>query len=257
MEESGYERVVTSLKECEDIKKFSRVWKKILPLCRFNEGASPLKVFEFGCGGGNQLMQFALNGWQCVGLDISPEVIDRAKNFKQSIERICGKSLDAELVSQNFFDYENKQNMGFDLVFHVGVLEHFLDPKERMLALKKMFSLVAPGGYIVSIVPSGTHPLRQKMKQLKLGGYHIPEIDYVPELMQGELRGIGGADARVLPHNIFGYFSIDPSTGPLMRLVHKIIFYFFQVMPFGWLPKGFAYRHSATLIGLARKEANT
>jgi len=138
------------------------------------------------------------------------------------------------------------------VVFHSGVIEHFLSDSERITFLENMFVLAKPGGYVISIVPSGTHPLRARMKSEKLGGYGIPEVDYNPENMREEFVKCGGGDIKILPHNIFGYILSDNSAG-LRKILQKALFYFFQLLPISLLPQKFAVRHAGTLIGIARK----
>ena len=138
-------------------------------------------------------------------------------------------------------------NEQFDLVYQVGVIEHFLDEGERLKALQKMFEITGFGGFVLSIVPSGMHPLRQLMKEKNLGGYDIPEIDYTPELMVEELEKCGGRNIRVLPHNLGGYLRMRPG------LFYKIIFYLLQLIPLDWLPRNIAFRHCGSFIGIAQK----
>src|SRR5256712_6199704 len=86
-----------------------------------------------------------------------------------------------------------------------------------------MFSLCAPGGHVVCVVPSGTHPLRARMRAEGLGGYRVPEIDYTPALLEGEMREAGGSAVRVIPHNLFGYRLLVPATA-FPRLRHRLRF---------------------------------
>ena len=74
----------------------------------------------------------------------------------------------------------------------------FLDDKERINVLKKMFLMTKKNGYIVSIVPSGMHVFRKKMKEFNLGGYIIPEIDYTDVLMFKEMKMCGGEEIVIL-----------------------------------------------------------
>lgn len=233
------------------MRKFSRVWRRILK--HISEGilsAEDKSVFEFGCGGGKHLVQFLLNGWTAAGIDSSPEVLKRAENYLSQVKRACGFRKDFYLTLGDFLDYKSENR--YDIVFNVGVIEHFIDDFEREGALKKMFALAGEDGYIISIVPAGIHPLRRKMKEKRLGGYGIPEIDYAPEIMENEIRRCGGKNISVLPHNIMGYRLIDDKKG-FLRAVDLLLYYIFQIIPVVFLPKSFAYRHAMTLIGIAQK----
>lgn len=250
LQSEGYEHHVYQKSDCVKLAKFSRVWRRIFSVINLSRRSKDQSVFEVGCGGGKHLVAFTLNDWKTYGIDVSREVLDRAENYAAEISSLCRKELDISFILGDFFDYNEDEK--FDLVFHVGVLEHFLDDNVRLLAIRKMFQITRPGGYIVSIVPSGTHPIRQKMKKMKLGGYNIPEIDYTPELMAKELKSIGGKEIKILPHNILCYFLIDTASG-LSFFFKKILFYIFQIIPPELLPKKFAARHAGTLIAIAKK----
>lgn len=252
LKSQGYEHSIKNKDDCRRIKKFSRVWRRILKYIPENiRSAENKSVFEFGCGGGKHLAQFLLNGWQIAGIDCSPEVLRRAQNYLQEVKQVCECRKNFDLIYGDFLDYEN--NSQYDIVFNSGVIEHFLNDGEREKALKKMFEIAKNGGYVISIVPSGMHPIRQKMKEEKLGGYGIPEVDYTPEIMENEMRRCGGKDILVLPHNIMGYRAIDDKKGVLI-LIDLFLYYIFQIIPAGFLPKWFAYRHAMTLIGIAKND---
>lgn len=245
----GNEHHLSRRSECKKIRKFSRMWRRIFKYLILTQGIN-LSAFDVGCGGCKHLVSFALNGWRSVGIDCSREVLERADNYVAEISKLCGK-IDVELVCGDFLEYK-ANGAGFDLVYHVGVLEHFLDKSERLAALKKMFDLAKPGGYIVSIVPSGVHPLREKMKKLGLGGYNIPEIDYSPSLMKEEFEKFGAREIKVMPHNIFGYLLIDKD-GKIVKLLKTVFYYAVQLIPVELFLHDFAIRHGSALIGIAKK----
>ncbi|MDP3052553.1 MAG: class I SAM-dependent methyltransferase [bacterium] len=253
LKEKGYEQHISKKGDYRKVRNFSRVWRRIFREIKLNPFfRNDLNIFEVGCGGGGQLMMFALNGWKCVGLDCSEEVLKRAGNYIQEASAIRKEDLNITLICEDFLNYKPSGGLKFDVVFHVGVLEHFLDESERLMFLKKMFDLSKPGGYIISIVPSGIHPLRQKMRQFKLGGYNIPEIDYNPSLITKEFKECGAEDIKILPHNILGYFLID-NKNFIINALRRIIYYFFQIIPSSGVPFNFALKHASTLIGIAKK----
>lgn len=251
LKNEGYDHCVKDKNECSRIKKFSRIWRRILNFIPDDiKSADNKSVFEFGCGGGKHLASFILNGWKVAGIDCSAEVLERAKNYLSEIKKICGCQNNFDLIRGDFLDYGDKEK--YDIVFHVGVIEHFLNNDEREKALKTMFDIAKKDGYVVSIVPAGTHPIRQKMKEKRLGGYGISEIDYTLELIENEMRQCGGKNILALSHNIMGYRLIDDKKG-FLRLIDLFLYYIFQIIPISFLPKSFAYRHAMTLIGIAQK----
>lgn len=254
LKDTGYEHDELGEGDCKKLRRFSRVWRRIFRFTKLKPNES-LSVFEAGCGGAKHLIPFALSGAKCTGLDFSPEVLKRAQAYINEVEKFCGQKLNIELTEGDFLNYKSTDPNSYDLVFHSGVIEHFLDDAERLTFLKNMFTLARPGSYVISIVPSGTHPLRRRMKNEKLGGYGISEIDYNPENMREEFERCGGKDIQILPHNIFGYLLVLDSTG-IKKIIQKLFFYFFQLIPVVFLPYNFAVRHSGTLIGIAKKASD-
>ncbi|MEK7144172.1 MAG: class I SAM-dependent methyltransferase [Patescibacteria group bacterium] len=251
LKSEGYKHSIKNKAERRRIKKFSRVWRRIFKYIPENiRLAEDKSVFEFGCGGGKHLAQFLFNGWRVAGIDCSTEVLKRAENYLREVKQICGCQKDFNLICGDFLDY--KSDNKYDIVFNVGVIEHFLDDIEREKALKKMFDIAKNGGYVISIVPSGNHPLRQRMKEKCLGGYGIPEIDYTPEIMENEMRRCDVKNILILPHNIMGYRIINDEKG-VLRLIDLFLYYIFQIIPLNLFPKSFLYRHAMTLIGIAKK----
>src|SRR5215475_8373594 len=95
----GYEHSIHDKRDCASIKRFSRTWRRILKhIPEEVQTTSNKKVLEFGCGGGKQLAQFLLNGWRVVGIDVSAEVLERARQYLAEVQRICECLASVELV---------------------------------------------------------------------------------------------------------------------------------------------------------------
>ena len=245
LEAGGYERRITTSAEFRRLLRLSRTWRTILGATRLRPGAA---VFEFGCGGGNQLVPLALRGYRCAGIDCSEEVLARCRRLMADAERFSGRRLSVRLHHGDFLEFRSDEP--HDLVFNFGVIEHFLDDDERRRAVARMFSLCAPGGHVVSVVPSGTHPLRGRMRAEGLGGYRVPEIDYTPALLEAEMREAGGSAVRVIPHNLFGYRLLVPAPA-FPRLGHRLVFWGAQLLP--RVSSRFTVRHASSFICVARK----
>jgi len=210
-------------------------------------------VLEVGCGGGLQLATLAALGCDCLGIDVSREVLVRAENYFQEIRRVCGLELKIKLIDGDFYDLDQSKLGGqFDLVFNFGVIEHILDDSARLRFLQKKYELTREGGWIVSYVPNGSHPLRNKMKQMQLGGYNIPEIDYNQHLMAEEFKAVGARQIIILPHNLFLYLIIEKNN-LFIDSLRKLVYLGMQVVPGFLFPQDFSYRQAGSLIGIARK----
>lgn len=252
LKDKGYNHCQSRI-SCGDLKKFPRVWRKIFSNIKVNPHKRGQSVFEVGCGGGKHLAFFAMNGWRCTGLDCSKNVLERADNYFSKISKKCNKELNVDLICNDFLNYDLSAKNKFDIVFNVGVIEHFLNREDRLLFLKKKFQLVKKGGYLISIVPNGIHPLREKMKKNRLGGYNIPEIDYTPELVRQELQKFNPSMVEVLPHNLFRYFLLNKRDTCLLYCIKKFLYLALQILPASILPSKFAFQQAGTLIGIAQK----
>jgi 2-polyprenyl-3-methyl-5-hydroxy-6-metoxy-1,4-benzoquinol methylase len=247
----GYEHHISDVKDCRQLK-LSRVWQRIFKETQLPKSGK-LRILEVGCGGGLQLAKLATMGCECIGIDVSQEVLARAENYFREIHSVCGQELDIKLLAGDFSDMDRTELGGyFDLVFNFGVIEHILDDSARLKFLKKKYELIKDGGYIVSMVPNGFHPLRNKMKRMNLGGYNIPEIDYDQHLMEQEFKAIGAKQITILPHNLFVYLLIEKKN-LFIDMLKKLIYLGMQVVPWFFFPQDFCYRHAGSLIGIGRK----
>src|SRR5881296_22002 len=73
----GYENKIKSQKDFSRLTRLSRTWKYIFEATNLERDAS---IFEFGCGGGNQLVPLAIRGYKCSGIDCSEDVLVRCKD---------------------------------------------------------------------------------------------------------------------------------------------------------------------------------
>jgi SAM-dependent methyltransferase len=251
LRDEGYEHHVREPKDCRQLG-LSRVWKRIFKATQLSTSGK-LRVLEVGCGGGLQLAKLAALGCECIGIDVSKEVLARAENYFHEIHGVCGRELNITLRAGDFYDLDRSELGGrCDLVFNFGVIEHILDDSARLAFLKKKYELTKDGGYIVSKVPNGCHPLRNKMKRMNLGGYIIPEIDYDQHRMEEEFKAVGAKQIIILPHNLFAYLLLEKKN-LCIDWLKKLIYLGMQVVPWAFWPQNFGYRHAGELIGIGRK----
>jgi 2-polyprenyl-3-methyl-5-hydroxy-6-metoxy-1,4-benzoquinol methylase len=97
------------------------------------------RVLDVGCGSGALLAALAREGWICHCLDPSAEALARARAAVPS-----GKFFQGTIET---FTTEHR----FDLITLSHVLEHLADPRA---ALRKLHSLLAPGGELQLEVPN-------------------------------------------------------------------------------------------------------
>jgi SAM-dependent methyltransferase len=230
------------------IKYLSRVWKKILKLTKL---APPARLFELGCGGGNHLAKLALNGFEVHGIDCSPAVVSRAHKFLNEVKVFHHITAHAEVA--DIFHY--KSTVLYDMCYHFGVVEHYLDHKQRQEIWERLYNITMPGGYIVSVVPCGQHIMRKMMKKYGIGGYNIPEIDYSIDSHVAEFKKVCLNNIQAEPHCYFGFLSSHPSK-IISRLVCPLLFIvgnlFIPNLP---IRNSIAERYASSLVVIGRKKS--
>ncbi len=250
LREGGYEHHAPLKSDYHKAKRFTRCWRKILGIIGLTPSSlKNMSILEVGCGGGYQLAQFAVNGCLCVGIDCSQEVLKRADGYISELLGFSKEELDIKFICEDILKFDQFDEQ-FDIVFQFSILEHFLEKRDRLNVLSKMFKMTKPGGWIISLVPNGIQPLRGKMKENKLGGYNIPEVDYDAESLSSEMNTVEEGQVLVVPHDIFGYLGIIND----MFYVPRILFYYlFQLVPIFLISKEYVFKHSQVLIAIKRK----
>lgn len=230
----------------------SRMWRRILKHTGLKL-SKQISVLEFGCGGGAQLVPLFSNGWSCVGIDCSEEVLSRAQQYVKQV--VDGELLRSDkgsivFICDDFLNYKNDNF--FDMTFQFGVLEHFLNDEERAQYLQKMFDLTKQDGFVVSSVPNGEHLFRAQQKAMGLGGYKIPEIDYTVESLKEEMIRCGASSVQVLTHDLMGYRKIRYEKG-LHKIIDLAIYLIWQIPLFQALPLPVRRCHAYWLIAIGKK----
>jgi SAM-dependent methyltransferase len=86
------------------------------------------KVLELGCGPGRHALGAATLGYQVVGIDIAPQIVDQA----QANQRAAAPECNARFRVGDMFNLDSVAPMGtFQAITHGGVMEH-LDSAESI-----------------------------------------------------------------------------------------------------------------------------
>src|SRR5262252_7723393 len=99
--------------------------------------APATRVLDIGCGLGRLAARVAAHGREVVGVDLSPEMIARARARGEGTPGLrfeCG----------DFFDLD-PQDGGYDCVLSAAVLHHM----DADAAIPHMMRLLAPGGRLI------------------------------------------------------------------------------------------------------------
>ncbi len=103
-------------------------------------------ILEIGTGSGKWSAAFAIMGYKVTAVDNNLEILKQVKRNFPNIK--------IDLVEDELPDLKSvitKQK--YEIVFNEGVIEHFLDKKERIRAIRAMGNCCINGGFVYFFVP--------------------------------------------------------------------------------------------------------
>lgn len=246
----GYEHRCRSPGDFRKIRRYGQAWRRIL---RATGLRPPASAFEIGCGGGIHLATLAANGFDVAGIDISRDVAARARRYIGEVSGYSDRPLSADIRTGDFLSTD--VGGAFDLVYHFGVVEHYLDEDRRRAFWLRAADAAKPGGHVVSVVPCGAHAMRCAVRERELLGYRkdLAEIDYTVALHAAEFREAGLRDIVVMPHSYL--FFLSAIQAPLFRRVLYPAAYAGAnaILPALPLPAQVMQKLAHTLIAIGRK----
>lgn len=98
-----------------------------------------MKILDIGCGTGNFSIKLAKEGCKVIGIDISEEMLKKARRKAQMM------NLDIEFYKMDLYDLKF-QDKSFDAVFSMAAFEFV---KEPLKALDEMFRVAKDGAQIL------------------------------------------------------------------------------------------------------------
>ena len=119
---------------------YSRFQRKIYGwlLCGAPPPASKSLALDVGCGAGRWCRILASRGYQTVGIDLQPELVEQDRRRFPHIE----------FVRSAIQDFNSETP--FDLISSVTVLQH-LPFEEQGVAVRKMRALIREGGFVIAL----------------------------------------------------------------------------------------------------------
>jgi SAM-dependent methyltransferase len=160
----------------------------------------PARLLDLGCGTGWTGIFFARRGYDVLGVDIAPDMIDHANRLRDQ----------AGLDNLRFAvsDYEDTPFEGeFDCAVFYDALHHAVDEEA---ALRMVWRALRPGGVCVTSEPGDGHA-RAPASRHAVERYNVTERDMPPRAVIAAGRHAGFRDFRVYPHAsdvgtaVFGY----------------------------------------------------
>lgn len=164
------------------------IQRRIRDVLRFRD--PPGVALDIGCGKGEVALALRARGFECVGIDIKPNIISHLRTHYPQVTWRC--ALVDELLSMS---------LRFDVLTMYHVLEHISDPRAT---LAKVRSLANPGALIVIEVPH----VNGLAAWLKGTDWHYYKIDHVNYFRTADLRRLAlELDMTILGVRGYQHFS--------------------------------------------------
>ncbi len=149
------------------------------------------RALEIGCGTGNFTEMFAKTGANIIAVDISPDLLEKARSRNLPSDQV-------QFIEQRFEDSESTGP--FDSVIGSSVLHHL----DIQPALTKIFQLLKPGGRLSFAEPNALNPqvfLERKFYFIKpIFGYVSPdETAFNRWALKKMMLDIGFVDIVITP----------------------------------------------------------
>lgn len=232
-----------ALLETEEVLNF-RVTSEIRRLSSLLDGIRGKTALEAGCGSGKFSLCLASYGYSVTSMDfVFPPLKNiRSLSVKLKISQEKMKTVRGDIERMPFKDG------AYDLVFNEGVVEHWLDDKERVEVIREMARVAREGGYVVIYVPNGRHPFYERWVRTGYPGYlnSPPMTLYDTGKLKREMESAGLKE--VVADGVSSFHSLN--LWPCRRWLRLPLGVLNRYFP---LPKRVRCRWGANLIGIGRK----
>ncbi len=122
-------------------------WERVVETIAPTASGRRLSVLDAGCGNGRfaSFLHDRLGGFDYVGVDASPELLELARSRLAQLPGVHGQCLEADLIRETPASVGGRR---FDLVAAFGLLHHVPSLRLRARLLRDLVGLAAPEGLV-------------------------------------------------------------------------------------------------------------
>lgn len=191
------------------------------------------RVLEVGCGSSEWLPQLALaTGCMVVGVDIEPFAAELAS------ANLHGAGVGGRILCRDAFDLEQNAELKgrFDLVYSMGVMEHFRDVVERLAVIREY---LRKGGRILTTVPN-LHGINWFLQRLASREVLEMHVIHTAETLVRAHEAAGFKTVRSGYVGFYDGFLTDAgrNTGRINRTIHRWLCWLTSMSSEAWLRIG-------------------
>lgn len=125
------------------------------------------KIFDIGCAEGGVLTPFERAGYDCTGLEYSPDRFEYAREKGSSNIRF---------INENIEEFSGDEK--FDIILMLDVIEHL---NKKLRALENIKRILSPEGISVISFPPFRSPFGGHQQVMKSFLKYIPYVHLLPE----------------------------------------------------------------------------
>jgi len=215
-----------------------RTFRKRLEMVRkFHPGG---KLLDVGCGYGYLLEEARNMGYDCFGVDVSPEAVARARKLPGHEDRIWEGTIETVRAS----------GLTVDVICMTDLFEHIYEPRDFLGVCAELLN---PGGILFLVTPD-TGSLLRRFSGRHWVSLKVPEHVYLYN-KQNLSRALSPRFKMVATFRAkqygYGYFLFErlAALHPIARVAVRTVQYVFPA-----LDRKMFYVTSGSIIVLARKE---
>jgi len=113
-----------------------RIWNNVKSFLNKCDTTKQLKLLDFGCGNGKNMIYAINQGYDCIGFDISNKLLDICKS--KNLKVYYGDILEDNIINQKF-----------DKIICIAVIHHLETIELQKKAIKNLMKLLNPNGQLM------------------------------------------------------------------------------------------------------------